>query len=186
MEVALIVILAIAAVLVVVLIVQFNRLRGLAVACNEGLAQIDVQLQRRADLIPNLVETVKGYASHERKVFEDVTKARAAVGSAQTVNEIAAADNQLTMALKGLLAVAEAYPDLKASTNFVQLQEELGATENRVAFARQYYNDQVRAINTALTTIPGNFVGPVARVTEKEFYEVEVPENRERPTVSFT
>lgn len=186
MEIALIVILAILAILVIVVIVQFNRLRTLAVACDEGLAQIDVQLQRRADLIPNLVETVKGYASHERKVFEDVTKARAAVGSAQTVNEISAADNQLTMALRGLLAVAEAYPDLKASSNFIQLQEELGATENRVAFARQYYNDQVRSINTALTTIPGNFIGPIARVTEREFYEVEAPEDRERPTVSFT
>lgn len=186
MDIALIVILAILAILVIVVIVQFNRLRSLAVACDEGLSQIDVQLQRRADLIPNLVETVKGYASHERKVFEDVTKARAAVGAASTVNEIAAADNQLTVALRGLLAVAEAYPDLKASANFIQLQEELGATENRVAFARQYYNDQVRSINTALTTIPGNLIGPLARVNQRQFYEVDTPDNRERPTVTFT
>ena len=185
MEIALIIVLVVLVVLAIVVIVQFNRLRTLAVACDEGLSQIDVQLQRRADLIPNLVETVKGYASHERKVFEDVTKARAAVGSAKTVNEIAAADNQLTAALRGLLAVAEAYPDLKASANFIQLQEELGATENRVAFARQYYNDQVRAINTALTTIPGNFIGPLAKVGEREFYEVEEVSDRATPEVKF-
>ena len=119
---------------------QFNKLRRLSIDANEGYAQIEVQLSRRSDLIPNLVNTVKGYAEHERSVFESVTNARAAVTSAHSVGETAAADEQLTRAVRQVMLVAENYPDLKASTNFLQLQEELTTTENKIAFSRQYYN----------------------------------------------
>ena len=151
----------------------------------EGWSGIDVQLRRRADLVPNLVETVKGYASHERETFEKVTEARAKSQSANGIADIAAADNMLTQALRGLLAVAEAYPDLKASANFIQLQEELSTTENKVAFARQFYNDTVRTLNTAVKTVPTNFFAGFAKVGEREFYEVDDPIARNVPKVSF-
>ena len=167
------------------LISQYNRLLKLNVAVDEGFAQIEVQLQRRSDLIPNLVETVKGYAAHEKETFEKVVVARAAATSATGVQDVAAADGMLTQALRGLLAVSEAYPDLKASANFSQLQEELSATENKVAFARQYYNDTVRVLNEAVVTIPGNVFAPLAKVGAREFYEVDDPANRKTPTVSF-
>lgn len=167
------------------LIGQYNRLLKLNVAVDEGFAQIEVQLQRRSDLIPNLVETVKGYAAHEKETFEKVVVARAAATSATGVQDVAAADGMLTQALRGLLAVSEAYPDLKASANFSQLQEELSATENKVAFARQYYNDTVRVLNEAVVTIPGNVFAPLAKVGVREFYEIDDPANRKTPTVSF-
>jgi LemA protein len=151
----------------------YNKLIKLKVAVQEGLAQIDVQLQRRSDLIPNLVETVKGYASHEREALESVVTARAMGLGANTVAEKAAADNVLTGALRGLLAVAEAYPDLKASANFISLQEELAGTENKIAFARQRYNDQVRELNTAIETIPTRFMAGVAKASPAEYYEAE-------------
>ena len=119
-------------------IVQYNKLVRLNIQVDEAFAQIEVQLKRRADLIPNLVETVKGYASHEREALEKVVQARAASTTASTLPAVAAADGMLTNALRGLLAVAEAYPDLKASTNFLQLQEELSTTENKVSFSRQF------------------------------------------------
>jgi LemA protein len=166
-------------------VVQYNKLVRLNVQVDEAFAQIEVQLKRRADLIPNLVETVKGYASHEREALEKVVQARAASTTASTLPAVAAADGMLTNALRGLLAVAEAYPDLKASTNFLQLQEELSTTENKVSFSRQFYNDSVRTLNTAVKTIPTSFFVGLAKVGEREFYEVEDPSIRNAPNVKF-
>lgn len=177
--------LAIVGLLVLFFIAQYNRLIRLNISVDESFAQIEVQLKRRSDLIPNLVETVKGYAKHEQSTFDAVVSARAKATSASTVADVAAADGALTQALRGLLAVAEAYPDLKASANFLSLQEELSTTENKVAFARQFYNDNVRNLNTAVKTIPTSFFAGFAKVTEREFYEVEDPQDRNAPKVTF-
>ena len=177
--------LAVVGLLVLFFIAQYNRLIRLNIAVDESFAQIEVQLKRRSDLIPNLVETVKGYAAHEQSTFDAVVTARAKATTASTVADVAAADGMLTQALRGLLAVAEAYPDLKASSNFLSLQEELSTTENKVAFARQFYNDNVRNLNTAVKTIPTNFFAGFAKVTEREFYEVEDPQSRNAPKVTF-
>ncbi len=177
--------LAVVGLLVLFFIAQYNRLIRLNIAVDESFAQIEVQLKRRTDLIPNLVETVKGYAKHEQSTFDAVVTARAKATTASGVADVAAADGMLTQALRGLLAVAEAYPDLKASTNFLSLQEELSTTENKVAFARQFYNDNVRNLNTAVKTIPTNFFAGFAKVTEREFYEVEDPQERNVPKVAF-
>ena len=171
--------------LVLFFIAQYNRLIRLNITVDEAFAQIEVQLKRRADLIPNLVETVKGYAAHEQSTFDAVVTARAKATSATTIADVAAADGALTNALKGLLAVAEAYPDLKASANFLSLQEELSTTENKVSFARQFYNDNVRALNTAVATIPSSFFSGLAKVGAREFYEVEDPADRNVPNVKF-
>jgi LemA protein len=171
--------------LVIFAVLQYNRLIRLNVQVDESFAQIEVQLKRRADLIPNLVETVKGYASHEREALEKVVQARAASTAASSLPAVAAADGALTNALRGLLAVAEAYPDLKASTNFLQLQEELATTENKVSFARQFYNDNVRTLNTAVKTVPSSFFSGIAKVGEREFYEVDDPAIRNAPNVKF-
>jgi LemA protein len=173
------------ALLVIFGIAQYNRLVRLNITVDEAFAQIEVQLKRRADLIPNLVETVKGYAKHEQGTFDAVVEARAKSTSATTVADVAAADGALTNALKGLLAVAEAYPDLKASSNFLSLQEELSTTENKVSFARQFYNDNVRALNTAVKTIPTSFFAGFAKVGARDFYEVENPADRNVPNVKF-
>jgi LemA protein len=167
------------------LVTQYNRLIRLNITVDEAWAQIEVQLKRRADLIPNLVETVKGYAAHEQSTFDAVVTARAKATSATGVADTAAADGMLTQALRGLLAVAEAYPDLKASSNFLSLQEELATTENKVAFSRQFYNDNVRSLNTAVKTIPSSFFAGLAKVGEREFYEVEDPQDRNVPNVKF-
>jgi LemA protein len=179
------VILGVVALLVVIGVIQYNKLVRLNVAVDEGFAQIEVQLQRRGDLIPNLVETVKGYAAHEKETFEKVVQARAQATAAQGVAAVAEADGMLTQALRGLLAVAEDYPDLQASANFLSLQEELSGTENKVGFARQYYNDTVRALNESIVSIPGKFFAPVAKVDERDFYVVDDPGKREVPNVSF-
>lgn len=171
--------------LVVFAVLQYNKLIRLNVQVDEAFAQIEVQLKRRTDLIPNLVETVKGYASHEKDALEKVVQARAAATTASTLPAVAAADGALTNALRGLLAVAEAYPDLKASTNFLQLQEELATTENKVSFSRQFYNDSVRTLNTAVKTVPSSFFSGLAKVSEREFYEVDDPAARNAPTVKF-
>jgi len=171
--------------LVIFAVLQYNRLIRLNVQVDEAFAQIEVQLKRRSDLIPNLVETVKGYASHEKEALEKVVQARAAATSASSLPAVAAADGALTNALRGLLAVAEAYPDLKASTNFLQLQEELATTENKVSFARQFYNDNVRTLNTAVKTVPSSFFAGLAKVGEREFYEVDDPAARNAPSVKF-
>jgi len=184
MDVSLLIIIA-AALFAVYAIVQYNRLVRLNVQVDEAFSQIEVQLKRRADLIPNLVETVKGYASHEREALEKVVQARAASTTASTLPAIAAADGALTNALRGLLAVAEAYPDLKASSNFLQLQEELATTENKVSFSRQFYNETVRSLNTAVKTIPTSFFVGLAKVGAREFYEVDDPTIRNAPNVKF-
>jgi len=171
--------------LVVFAIAQYNRLIRLNITVDEAFAQIEVQLKRRADLIPNLVETVKGYATHEQSTFDAVVAARAKSTSASSVADVAAADGALTNALRGLLAVAEAYPDLKASANFLSLQEELSTTENKVSFSRQFYNDTVRALNTAVATVPTNFFAGFAKVDAREFYEVEDPTERNVPNVKL-
>ena len=184
MKTVVIVLILIALVLLFV-VSLYNRLVRLNVNVDEAFSQIEVQLKRRSDLIPNLVETVKGYAAHESSTFEKVVAARARATTATTVADVAAADGMLTQALRGLLAVAEAYPDLKASANFLALQEELATTENKVSFARQYYNDNVRALNSAVKTIPTSFFAGMAKVTEREFYVVDDPQARQAPTVKF-
>ncbi len=180
-----ILILAGLALLTLFVVAQYNRLVRLNITVDEAWAQIEVQLKRRADLIPNLVETVKGYAKHEQGTLDAVITARAAATSAHGVNEVAAADGALTNALRGLLAVAEAYPDLKASANFLSLQEELSTTENKVSFARQFYNDNVRSLNQAVATIPTSFFAGLAKVSARAFYEVENPTDRNVPNVKF-
>jgi len=184
MDASLLIIIAVA-LFVVYAIIQYNRLVRLNVQVDEAFSQIEVQLKRRADLIPNLVETVKGYASHEREALEKVVQARSASTTASTLPAIAAADGALTNALRGLLAVAEAYPDLKASSNFLQLQEELATTENKVSFSRQFYNETVRSLNTAVKTIPTSFFVGLAKVGAREFYEVDDPSARNVPNVKF-
>ena len=171
--------------LVIFGVAQYNRLVRLNITVDEAFAQIEVQLKRRADLIPNLVETVKGYAKHEQGTLDAVVTARAQATSATTVSEVAKADGALTNALRGLLAVAEAYPDLKASANFLSLQEELSTTENKVSFARQFYNDNVRSLNTAVKTIPTSFFAGLAKVGARDFYEVENAADRDVPNVKF-
>jgi len=173
------------ALLAIFIVAQYNRLIRLNIGVDEAFAQIEVQLKRRADLIPNLVETVKGYATHEQSTFDAVVSARAKATSATGIADVAAADGMLTQALRGLLAVAESYPDLKASSNFLSLQEELSTTENKVAFARQFYNDNVRSLNEAVATIPTSFFSGLAKVSARPFYEVENPQSREVPQVSF-
>ena len=171
--------------LVIFGVAQYNRLIRLNITVDEAFAQIEVQLKRRADLIPNLVETVKGYAKQEQGTLDAVITARAQSTSATTIGEVAKADGALTNALRGLLAVAEAYPDLKASANFLSLQEELSTTENKVSFARQFYNDNVRSLNTAVKTIPTSFFAGLAKVGARDFYEVENAADRDVPNVKF-
>jgi len=179
------IVIAVIAVVILFVVAQYNRLVRLNITVDEAFAQIEVQLKRRADLIPNLVETVKGYAKHEQGTFDAVVAARAKATSASTVADVAAADGAVTSALRGLLAVAEAYPDLKASSNFLSLQEELSTTENKVSFARQFYNDNVRSLNTAVKTIPTSFFAGMAKVSAREFYEVENSADRNVPNVKF-
>lgn len=149
-----------------------------------GWYQIDVQLKRRVDLIPNLVETVKGYAAHEREIFARIAEARALVMGAKGPAEAAKADNQLSTTLKTLFAVVENYPDLKANQNFLRLQEELGHTENKIAFARQFYNDVVMDYNNRVQMFPTNIVASIFKFNPAEFYEIPAVE-REVPKVSF-
>ena len=152
---------------------MYNSLVTLRNRCDNGWSQIDVQLRRRYDLIPNLVETVKGYAKHETGVFEKVTQARAAASSAQTVKEHGQAENVLSGALKSLFAVAEAYPDLKANQNFLMLQEELAGTESKVAYARQFYNDTVMKFNMRQQVFPSNIVANMFNFKEREYFQIE-------------
>ncbi len=168
-------------------VIGFNRLRREDVAVDEAEGGIDVQLTRRADLIPNLVNTVKGYAAHEKGVFEEVTAARAGVQQAAdsgTVAEKAAAQARLDAAVVNVLAVAEAYPDLKASANFMHLQRELSDTESQLAFARQYYNDATARLNTSVSTLPWMLFAPMAGVSKREFYDAPAGQ-QSPPTVQF-
>jgi LemA protein len=153
----------------------YNRLVRLRVRSENAWSQIDVQLKRRYDLIPNLVEAVKGYAAHEREVFEEVAKARSQAQSATGVRDQAQAENQLTAGIRRLFAVAENYPQLKASENFLALQEELTGTESKIAFSRQFYNDQVQALNTLIQTFPSNIVASLGGFAKREFFEIDEP-----------
>ncbi|MCW2831204.1 MAG: LemA family protein [Aeromicrobium sp.] len=176
------IILAVVAALLLFTVYAFNRLRRVDIDAQEALGGIDVQLTRRADLIPNLVNTVKGYAQHEKGVFEEVTRARAGVKAAAdhgTVAEKADAEAQLDRAIIDVLAVAEAYPDLKASAGFLQLQSELAETEDKISFARQYYNDAVATLNGLVRTIPWLLFTGIAGVHAREFYRA--PEGQEAP-----
>jgi LemA protein len=169
------------------LFVTYNGLVKLRNQTKNAWAQIDVQLKRRHDLIPNLVETVKGYAAHERQTFEAVTQARnMAVGAiGKGVGEQARAEGGLSGALSKLLAVAEQYPTLKANENFLALQEELSSTENKISFSRQFYNDSVLNYNNKIQMAPSNMVAGVFGFKNGEFFQVEAPEEREAPKVSF-
>jgi LemA protein len=169
----------------VLLVTLYNRLVRLRNRAENAWAQVDVQLRRRYDLIPNLVETVKGYASHERTTFEEVTKARTAAQQAQTVQEQARAENILTEAIGRLFAVAEQYPELRATENFQQLQGQLEETEGKIAVSRQVYNDAVLTSDTALETVPTNIVGNMFGFKAREYFEVEEPAAREAPRVQF-
>jgi LemA protein len=170
------IIVAAAAVLVIAVIAIYNSLVRLNVRVDEAWSDITVQLKRRADLIPNLVNTVKGYAKHEKSVFEEVTEARAAVVNAKGVQETADAENMLTGALKSLFAVAEAYPDLKANENFKHLQEELVDTEDKIQAARRFYNGSARDLNIKVKTVPYNVFANMFGFKEREFFEVEEAE----------
>jgi LemA protein len=156
-------------------IVLFNRLVSLRNRVDNGWSQIDVQLRRRYDLIPNLIESVKGYAAHEREVFERIAEARSRGIAADSVGDQAQAENQVTRGLRQLLAVAEAYPELKANQNFLALQEELTATESKIAYARQFYNDQVMRLNTLIQSFPSNVIASAFHFTPREFFDIEDP-----------
>lgn len=175
------IILGAAIVLALAIAVIYNSLVKLKVRVDEAWSDITVQLKRRADLIPNLINTVKGYAAHESSVFEKVTEARAAVMSAQGVKETAAAENQFEGALKSLFAVAENYPELKANENFLQLQQELVDTEDKIQAARRFYNAGVRDLNTKIQMFPTNLIAGMLGFTTREFYEVEDQAAIEKP-----
>ena len=181
----LVILLVIVAVVVLYLVGVFNKFAKLVVRIDEAWSQIDVQLKRRIDLIPNLVESVKGYASHEKEVFQKVTEARSALMGASNVQETEQADQQLTAALKTLFAVAEAYPDLKAQEGFVNLQKELSDTEDKVAYSRQFYNSVVRDFNSLLAVFPTNMVGQVFGYSRKPFFEA-TDEERKSVEVKFS
>ena len=171
--VALWVVVGVVVLLLLYLVASYNGLVRLRNRIQGAWAQIDVQLRRRYDLIPNLVETVKGYARHERSTFEAVTEARANAINAQGVAAQAQAENQITGALKTLFAVAEAYPELKANENFLALQEELTSTEGRIAYARQFYNDAVQSLNTKIQSFPSNLVAGVFGFRQHEYFEAD-------------
>jgi LemA protein len=166
------------AVVVVVLlwaVLAFNRLVSFRNRVDNGWSQIDVQLRRRYDLIPNLVETVQGYAAHERALFEKVAEARSRAMGATGVADQAHAENMITAGLRQLFAVVENYPDLKANQNFLALQEELTGTESKIAYARQFYNDQVMRLNTAIQSFPSNLIARAFHFTPREFFDIEEP-----------
>ena len=172
----------------VVAVAAVGIYNGLIIArnrCDNSWAQVDVQLRRRYDLIPNLVEAVKGYAKHEREVFEKVTQARASAINAGTVKDQAQAENILSGALKSLFAVAESYPDLKANQNFLQLQEELSGTESKIAYARQFYNDMVMKFNQKQQVFPASIIANAFGFKEKEYFEIEEPAAKEPVKVQF-
>ena len=164
---------------------HYNRLVRLRNRTENAWSQVDVQLRRRYDLIPNLVETVKGYASHERATFEEVTRARTAAQEAKTVEAQAGAENVLTAAIGRLFAVAEAYPELRASENFQQLQAQLEETETKIAVSRQIYNDTVLTYDNAIQSVPANLVAGIFGFESRPYFEIEDPAAREAPRVTF-
>ena len=167
------------------LVLSYNGLVRMRQRVQNAWSQIDVQLKRRYDLIPNLVNTAKGYLKHEREVLENVTRARQVAIDARGVSQQAQADNQLTQALRSLFAVAEAYPDLKANQTMHSLMEELTSTENKVGFSRQHYNDSVMAYNTAIESFPTNVVAGAFKFQRSEFFQVEEAAERKPVKVEF-
>ena len=156
-------------------VLTYNRLVALRNRVENGWSQIDVQLRRRYDLIPNLIETVKGYAAHEREVFETITQARTQAMGATGVQDQAHAENEITAGLGRLIAVAERYPDLKANQNFLALQEELIGTESKIAYSRQFYNDQVARLNTLIQKFPANVLARLGHFEPKAFFDIDEP-----------
>ena len=186
MMLPLLIVLGLIVVVIIWVVGIYNGLVGLRNQVKEAWAQVDVQLKRRYDLIPNLMETVKGYMTHERETLEAVTNARAAVGGSSGLPERMAAESGLGAALGRLLAVSEAYPDLKASTNFLSLQEELASTENKISFARQFYNETVMRMNNKIQMFPSNIIAGMFNFSEETFFEVADEEQREAPKVDFS
>jgi LemA protein len=180
-----VIVIAVLVLLGLILVWLYNKLVRLRNRAENAWAQVDVQLRRRADLIPNLVETVKGYASHERETFEEVTKARTAAQQAQGPAEQAGAENMLTQAIGRLFAVAEQYPALRATENFQQLQAQLDETESKIAVSRQIYNDTVLTYDNALETVPTNVVAGIFRFKPREYFEVDEAAAREPTRVTF-
>lgn len=182
------ILLAIVVIVLVWAITIYNKFIRLRTRTDEAWSDIDVQLKRRYDLIPNLINTVKGYASHESATFEKVTAARTSAMSAGTVEEHAQAENQLTSALKSLFAVSESYPDLKANTNFLELQRELSDTENKIQAARRFYNTNVRDLNIGIESFPQNVIANAFKFEKKEFFEIDEVEAevvKDAPKVDF-
>lgn len=172
------ILLLIIVIVIIAIILIYNSLITLKNRVENAWAQIDVQLKRRTDLIPNLVEAVKGYMKYEKSVLTEVTNARTALMNASTVKEKAVAEGMLEKALKSLFAVAENYPDLKASQNFLQLQEELSGTESKIAYARQFYNDSVMQLNVTIQTFPSNVIARIFGFKEKEYFEITEEERK--------
>ena len=179
------IILAIVIILVIAIISMYNGLVSSRVKVDNAWSQIDVQLQRRFDLIPNFVETVKGYAAHESETFEKITSLRTSWANANTVAEKADLDNQLSGALKTIMAVSENYPDLKANQNFSELSEELRNTENKISFSRQFYNDTVTMYNQKLQIFPSNIIANMFNFTPRELFKVDNAEARKNVKVDF-
>jgi len=179
------IVLGIVVVIVLWAIGVFNGLIKLKNRTNEAWSDIDVQLKRRHDLIPNLIETVKGYAAHEKQTFESVTNARAKAISAQGIGEKAKAEDMLSNTLKTLFAVAEAYPDLKANVNFLELQRELSDTENKIQASRRFYNGNVRDLNIRIETFPSRIIAGMLGFKKRDFFEIENAAEKEVPQVKF-
>ena len=183
---AFLILLVIIALVVLTFVGIYNGLVRLRNMCEQAWSDIDVQLKRRYDLIPNLVETVKGYASHEKETFEKVVQARNQAMQATSPADKAQAENILQSTLKSLFALAEAYPDLKANQNFIQLQTELANIEEQIQLARRYYNAVVRDLNTKIESVPSNFVASMFNFQKREYFELESAEERKAPQVSFS
>lgn len=186
MGLGLLITLGVVALVTIIVVSLYNRLIRLRIDCDNGWSQIDVQLKRRYDLVPNLVETVKGYAGHERETLEAVVAARTRAQSAKGVKEQAEAENMLTQALGRIFALAEAYPDLKANQNFLALQEELTSTENKIGFSRQHYNDCVARYTNGLQQFPSNVIAGMFSFKPREYFELDTAAAREAPKVSFS
>jgi len=182
----LIIIVAVVVVLLILVIGIYNALIRLRNQVDNSWSQIDVQLKRRHDLIPNLVETAKGYMQHERQTFEAITQARSQAMGAKSVSEASKAEGTLGEALSKFMLVVENYPDLKANQNFLSLQEELTSTENKISFSRQSYNDQVLFFNNKIQMFPSNIIANMFNFGKRDFFEIETPAEREVPKVSFS
>jgi len=178
------ILIGVAVVIAFVFFIYFNRFAVLSNRIDNSLSQINVQLKRRADLIPNLIETVKGFAKHEKAAIKAVTDARKALVGAKGIEDKVKADNQLESALKTIFAIAEGYPDLKANTNFLELQRELSSTEDKIAYSRQFYNDSILSYNNLVTTMPGAFFAKLYSRKEKEYLQITKAEEK-RVDVKF-